>query len=59
MISIQSYLLSFKHIISNKIKNIKLVVNSRLCTTKMTPSKILRPLMNPRVPTPSSTTGAL
>jgi hypothetical protein len=36
IISISSHLLSFKHIISHKVKNIKLKVDNKLYVTKMT-----------------------
>lgn len=34
--------MNFKHIISNRVKNIRLLVNNRLYTIKITPYKILR-----------------
>lgn len=56
IINIRPYILSFKHIISNKAKNINLLVNNRLHTSKMTLSKMLRLGMNPHLPPPSFAT---
>jgi hypothetical protein len=55
IINVQSYTSSFNLIsVFKKVKNIELVV---LMITKITPSKILRPGTNPRLPPPNSASG--